>query len=186
MSIKQNKQIPLGLTEGERKTLKGFRILPCLWHSWGWKKSVVYSILIYPHQSEGKPAIFYWKKAHSSRGSVWNLKANTAHWSTFQVHYKSPAVGGIPAPAEWGLDWAVEHAALLFDHEPSSAGIIHGLFRPPIIPPGRTTAQATRVLEQGPLAGDYSLLEETFLLVTRWARQGEKSRVFQVGKYLFF
>lgn len=164
--MKRNKQIPLGLTGGERKTLRGFRILPCLWHSWGWKKSVVYSILVYPHQGEGKPAISYWKKAHSSRGSVWNLKANIAHWSTFQVHYKSQAVGGIPALAEWGLDWAVEQAALLLDHAPNSAGIIHGLFRQwnwmksLIITPGRTTAQATRVLEQGPLAGDYSLFEK--------------------------
>lgn len=48
MSMKRNKQIPLGLTEGERNTLKEFRILSCLWHSWGWKNSVVYSILVIP------------------------------------------------------------------------------------------------------------------------------------------
>lgn len=98
MSMKRNKQVPLGLTEGERKTLKGFRILPCLWHSWGWVKSVVYSILVYPHQSEGKHAIIYWKKAQSSRGSLSNLKANRTLIHS-PVHYKSPAVGGIPAPA---------------------------------------------------------------------------------------
>lgn len=56
MPMTRNKQIPLFL-EGERKTLKVFRIFPCLWHSWWWRRLAVYNILVYHHQNERKTAV---------------------------------------------------------------------------------------------------------------------------------
>ena len=152
-SLVRKKQIPLSLTEGGRKTLKVFRILTCLWYSWRWRKLVIYNILVYHHYCCTLLHLSPWKKAQTSLGGLWTLKANISRWSFCQVNFKAPALVGSLLQLWVGLLIKLQskqpvHQIVL---ELSVAYRMEHWMKPmkPVaITHGRITAQATRILEQ--------------------------------------
>lgn len=98
MPVKSNKQIPLCLTEVGKKLLKyskfcfacgilgngGNRWLVAFWYkTTRMEEKLLYLIIL-----------DIIKKAYSSKGSLWILKANVSHRPIFQVHYKALAIDG--------------------------------------------------------------------------------------------